>query len=312
MAKFIITTDSSCDGSYSELQSKNIPVIFFNYSDDKNIFEDTMDEKGYKTFYQNIKSGTVYKTSQINPQKYYDFFKPLLKDNLPIIHVTLGSGLSNTINSIYIAISMLKEDYPNCDIRIIDSKIASLGLILILENLIFYRENNLTVDETYEQVNSKVLNVNAYYTTDTLTYFARGGRLSKVEAFLGNALKINPILDCDADGKLRIVEKVRGSKKAIDQLVKRIKEQVIDPENQFIYICHADDEVKGSLLGSRLVNEIGFKGYKLYFMGPIIGSHTGPGLVATFFHGKTRSNQLTSLNKNQADELQKELNKNYK
>ena len=180
MAKFIITTDSSCDGSYLELQHKNIPVIFFNYSDDNKVLEDTMDEKGYKTFYQNIKSGIIYKTSQINPQKYYDFFKPLLKDNLPIIHVTLGSGLSNTINSIYIAISMLKEDYPNCDIRVIDSKIASLGLLLILEELISYRDNSLTADEAYNKVNSNVLNVNAYYTTDNLTYFARGGRLYKV------------------------------------------------------------------------------------------------------------------------------------
>ena len=119
MSKFIITTDSSCDCSYAELQSKNIPVIFFNYSDENKVYQDTMDEKGYKAFYQNIKSGTVYKTSQINPQAYYDFFKPLLKNNLPIIHVTLGSGLSNTINSIYIAISMLKEDFPNCDIKYI-------------------------------------------------------------------------------------------------------------------------------------------------------------------------------------------------
>lgn len=312
MSKFIITTDSSCDGSYAELQSKNIPVIFFNYSDENKVYQDTMDEKGYKTFYQNIKSGTVYKTSQINPQAYYDFFKPLLKNNLPIIHVTLGSGLSNTINSIYIAISMLKEDFPNCDIKVIDSKIASLGLMLIVDELMSCQDANMDADTTYEKVVDKVLNVNAYYTTDTLTYFARGGRLSKVEAFLGNALKINPILDCDADGKLRIVEKVRGSKKALDQLVKRIKDQVIEPEKQYIYVCHADDEVKGTMLGNRLVNEVGFKGYKLYFMGPIIGSHTGPGLVATFFYGKARSNQLTSLNKNQAEELQKELNKNYK
>ena len=312
MSKFIITTDSSCDGSYSELQNKNIPVIFFNYSDDNNVYQDTMDEKGYKTFYQNVKSGVVYKTSQINPQAYYDFFKPLLKDNLPIIHITLGSGLSNTINSIYIAISMLGEEYPHADIRVIDSKIASLALVIMLEELVTYRDSGLSIDEAYQKVSSNVLNVNAYFTKDTLTYFAKGGRLSKVEAFLGNALKINPILDCDADGKLRIVEKVRGSKKAIDQLISRVKAQVVNPENQYVYVCHADDEVKGTILGNRLVNEVGFKGYKLYFMGPIIGSHTGPGLVATFFNGKTRSNKVVSLNKNQSEELQKELNKNYK
>ena len=207
---------------------------------------------------------------------------------------------------------MLREEYPNADIRVIDSKIASLALVIMLEELVTYRDSGLSIDEAYQKVSSNVLNVNAYFTTDTLTYFARGGRLSKVEAFLGNALKINPILDCDADGKLRIVEKVRGSKKAIDQLISRVKAQVVNPENQYVYVCHADDEVKGTILGNRLVNEVGFKGYKLYFMGPIIGSHTGPGLVATFFNGKTRSNKVVSLNKNQSEELQKELNKNYK
>lgn len=312
MAKFIITADSSCDCAIDELKQNNIPVIYFNYLDENKSYTDTMNEKGYKNFYQQMKSGTVFKTSQLNPQEYYDFFKPLLKEGLPIIHVTLGSGLSNTINSAYIAISMLKDEFPNCDIRIIDSKIASLGITLIINDLIDLRNNNVEVDVAYATVNEKVLNIIAYYTTDTLTYFARGGRLSKVEAFLGNALKINPILDCDPNGKLRIVEKVRGSKKAIDQLINRVKNQVVEPQKQYVYICHADDEVKGTLLGNRLVKEVGFKGYKLYFMGPIIGAHTGPGLVATFFHGKTRSDNISVLSKEKAEELQKEMNRNIK
>ena len=295
MAKFIITTDSSCDCAIEELNQNNVPVIFFNYSDEKQIYKDTMDINGYKQFYENMKKGVVFKTSQINPQSYYDFFKPLLKEQLPIIHVSLGSGLSNTINSIYIASSMLKEEYPNCNIKPLDSKIASLGLTILINKLIECRDADMDVNEAYDIVSNLVKNGQAYFTTNTLTYFARGGRLSKVGAFLGNALKINPVLDVDPNGCLRITDKVRGNIKAIDTLTKRIKQNVMDAKKQTVYICHADDENKAHLIGQKLVNEVGFNDYKVYFMGPIIGAHTGPGLVAVFFFGKERENEISSI-----------------
>ena len=295
MAKFIITTDSSCDCAIDELRKNNIPVIFFNYSDEKQIYKDTMDVNGYKKFYEDMRNGSVFKTSQINPQAYYDFFKPLLKEQLPIIHVSLGSGLSNTINSIYIASSMLKEDYPTCDIKPLDSKIASLGLTVLINKLIEYRDADMDVDDALEKISSVVDNGLAYFTTDTLTYFARGGRLSKVGAFLGNALKINPVLDVDPKGCLRITDKVRGSIKAIDTLTKRAKLNAVNPQEQTVYVCHADDENKARLIGKKLVDEVGVKDYKVYFMGPIIGAHTGPGLVAVFFFGKERENEISSI-----------------
>ena len=295
MAKFIITTDSSCDCAINELKEKNIPVIFFNYSDEERIYKDTMDEKGYKAFYEKMKNGSVFKTSQLNPQEYYDFFKPLLKENLPIIHVSLGSGLSNTINSIYVASSMLKDEFPTCDIRPLDSKIASLGLTTLLNKLIECRDCDMGVDEAFEKVSNMVDKGHAYFTTDTLTYFARGGRLSKVGAFLGNALKINPVLDVDPRGGLRITDKVRGSHKAIETLTKRAKIAAIDAKEQTVYVCHADDENKAHLMGKKLVEEVGFKDYKVFFMGPIIGAHTGPGLVAVFFFGKERKEEVAVI-----------------
>lgn len=305
---FKITLDSSCDCNIEELNKDNISVIFFNYTDGKNNYLDNMDASMYNNFYLKMKEGVVYKTSQINPETYYNFFEKQLKDNLPIIHVSLGSGLSNSINNAKIAVEMLKEKYDNCDIRIIDTKLASLGSVLIKNELIKCRNENLNVSEAEEKVNQFIDNLNAFYTTNTLTYFARGGRLSKIEAFLGNALKINPILDCDHEGKLRVVEKVKGERKALDKLVNRIKYSVTNPNEQTIYICHADNETKALSLAKRLVNEVGFKDYKIYFMGPIIGAHTGPGLVAAFFFGKKRERVVHTIADNK-EELKEELNK---
>ena len=305
---FLITIDSSSDCSIEELNKQNIPVISFEYTDGKNTFVDNMDESLYKNFYLKIKDGTVYKTSQINPNTYYNFFENQLKYNLPIIHISLGSGLSNSINNAKLAVELLKEKYPNSDIRIVDTKLASLGSVLIKNELLKYRNENLSINEAEEKINNIVDNLNAFYTTNTLTYFARGGRLSKIEAFFGNALKINPILDCDPDGKLIVIEKVKGEKKALDKLINRIKHSVINPKEQTIYICHADNEIKALTLANRLVNEVGFKDYKIYFMGPIIGAHTGPNLIAAFFFGKKREKVVHTIIDNK-DELKDELNK---
>lgn len=309
MKNYIISVDSSCDCSKEELDKKQIFVIPFKYNDSKTTYVDNQIEKGYKYFYMQMKSGTVYKTSQINPNEYYEYFNDLLKYNLPIIHISLGSGVSNTYNSALLAVEMLKEDNKNIDIKVIDSKLASLGSTLLMNDLINYDNSNLSATQAYDKIMEKVDTLNAYYTTDTLTYFARGGRLSKVEAFIGNSLKINPILDCDPDGKLRVIEKVRGERKALDHLISRIKNSVVNPSTQTIYICHADNEIKAVHLANRLVKEVGFKDYKIYFMGPIIGAHTGPSLVAAFFYGKKRSKVVENLSKVKKEELKDEVNK---
>ena len=309
MKKFIISIDSSCDCRIDELKQKGISVIYFKYSDEAFTFEDTMNEKSYKNFYQQIRDGSVFKTTQINPQEFYNYFKLMLNQNLPIIHICLGSGLSNTINSLQIAINQLKEENPKSTILPIDSKIASLGLTVLLNKLYEYQCNGDDAITAYNKVKNLVDNVIAYFTTNTLTYFARGGRLSKVSAFIGNAIKINPILDVDPDGKLRIVDKVRGSKHAINQLIVRTKNSAIDPFNQEVLVCHADCVDKAHEVGKLLVDQVGFKNYKVYFMGPIVGAHTGPGLVAVFFLGKKRTYSTSLITEKEKKELKKEMNK---
>lgn len=295
MVKFIITTDSSCDATLDELTQKNVAVIPFHYHDDKTSYLDDMNIISHKRFYLDMKNGITFKTSQLNPQEYYEFFKPLTTQKLPILHVSLGSGVSNTINSVFMAKSLLQEEDCSIDIRPIDSKLASAGLMLLIDKLIEFQNQEMDADEAMEKIQYYVEHLNTFYTTDTLTYFAKGGRLSKVEALIGNVLKINPILDCNPAGNLRIVEKTRGSQKAINQLIARVKSQVIDPASQSVYLCHADNEAKSLLLAQRLVQEVGFKDYKMYFMGPIIGAHTGPGLLSVYFFGKPREQEVKSL-----------------
>ena len=293
--KFIIAVDSSCDMPLKECKEKDYEAISFTYAAGDEQHLDSMDPKDFKKFYQEQRNGKVWKTSQINPQEYYKFFLKLEEQHLPIIFISLGSGLSNSVNNAKLAYEMLLEEGHQLNLFIVDSKLASLGLGLLADRANQYRKEGKSFEETCKYLDEITPQLNTFYTTETLTYFARGGRLSKASALIGNAFRINPILDCDPAGHLRITDKVRGSNRAIKTIIARIKTQVVNPEEQVLYVCHADAAEKADTLVARILAEIPFKGVHTTFMGPIIGSHTGPGLVSIYFLGKPRPEKIIPI-----------------
>lgn len=294
MKKFNITTDSSCDHILDELTKKGIDVIYFPYTCEGKEYHSSLDKDDYHKFYEEMRNGKVFRTSQINMQEYYEFFKRKLKDNLPIIHISLTEGLSNSINNAREAAKLLKNEYPDSLIINIDSRIASLGVGLVVDEAYKLQQAGKEASEVEEYLLEFVKRVNTFYVTDTLTYFARGGRLSKVAAFIGNALKMNVILDCNPIGNLRIVKKIRGSKAANEFIINKICETVEDAENQTLYICNAENPTKANELGQIIKDKAHFKDCLITDMGMIIGAHTGPALVAFFYVGKVRPEEYKS------------------
>ena len=286
--KFLVTCDSACDMPRELLDSIEAYVIPFEYSgkieNKDEIFVDSMHTEDYKIFYDNMKKGVVYKTSQINIDRYMDFFNGLKDKGLPILHISLTNALSSTIeNAQYVAKELAKE---GMDIRVIDGKIASLGLGLLINKACKARDNGLSIDEAVKEVEDISNNLGVFYTTSTLKYFARGGRLSKTSSIIAAALKINIVLDCEKDGKLRTIAKCHGRNKAKRFIADHIKESALDPKNHVIYVCASDCKDEAIKYAAELVKEIGFKYYCLTDMGPIIGSHAGPGLIAVFYETK--------------------------
>ncbi len=288
MEQFRITIDSSCDGNIDELAKKDIDIIYYHYFNKEEDYLDDMDDDKMKVFYGNMRKGIKYKTSQLNEPDYYHFFKSQIKKNTNILHISLTEGLSGSINQARIAASKLMFENPNVNIKIIDSLIASNGLLVALDVATIARRQGLDLEHAYNYVQDMVKNINTFYTVDDLTYFVRGGRLSKIAGFVGNLLHINPVLTCAPNGNLKIEAKLKGRKNTIKYIVKRIKETVIKPENQILYACSADSEYQLDELISAIKNEVPFKDVKKYQMGPIIGSHAGPGLQAFFYLGKRR------------------------
>lgn len=297
MSKYIFTIDSSCDCPLVELQEKDVPVIRFRYFEGEDNHIDEMDPTIYKDFYQKMRDGHTYSTSQINPTEYMEFFKEQMKKygTKQIIHISLCEGLSGTINSARLAARQMLEEDKEAKVLIVDPTIASLGSTMMLYEGLRVREEGMEFEEAFKYLQEKALHINTYYTTDTLTFFAKGGRLSKAAAFVGNAFKICPILDCKVKGELDVIAKIRTTKKALDFIVQKVKETVIDPTSQMLYVCTADNEELGKELAERLIQECGFTHYRIYAMGPIIAAHAGPGLLSVFYYGKTR--ELNGLSK---------------
>ena len=292
MPKFIVTIDSSCDGDLNELNNKGVDTICYHYSDGVTDFLDDMNHARGKKFFENMREGTKYSTSQLNQYAYYQFFKKNLATNKNIIHISLTEGLSGSINQARLAARQLKEENPSSNIQIIDSLIACNGELVLLDKVLeLQKENKKDVFEAARELQDFASTVNTHYTTDTLTYFVRGGRLSRVAGLVGTVLRINPVLTCAPNGNLKIEKQIRGRKAAYNYIVSEAKENAKEASKQTVYICHADNIDGANEMKELLLREVGFKEAKLYQMGPIIGSHTGPGLIAVFYVGKRREKE---------------------
>lgn len=285
---YIISTDSGCDLSKEVCEKNGIIPLLMNYTDENNSYVDTMEQQDIIAFYKNMENGKMYKTSAVNINEAYEFLKELLKYNKPIMHISLGSSISATYNNFVAAKHMIIEKYPDAKIEIIDSTSASLGYGMLVLEAAMKRANGEGFEEVISYVENVKRGVNPYYETSTLTYLARGGRVTKIASIFGNVLSIRPILRLDYDGHLLVFAKGHGKQNTFKKLIEAVKEAVIEPEKQTLYVSHSnaiDDAIE---LAERVKEELGFKDIVYSYIGSIIGSHTGPGLVAVFFHGKDR------------------------
>ena len=286
--KFIISTDSGCDLSKEMCEQYGIIPIMMNYLDEDIIYKDTMEKSDIIAFYKQMEEGKVFKTSAININEAYEFLKELIKYNKPIIHISLGSGISGTYNNFLNAKEMIKEKYPDSVIEIIDSTSASLGYGMMCIEAAKLRDEGKTYEEIIRYVENIKRGVNPYFETSTLTYLARGGRVTKIASIFGNVLSIRPVLRLDYDGHLVVYTKGHGKLNTFKKVIEAVKEAVIDPQNQTLYVSHSNAINDAVELAEKIKEEIGFKDIVYSYIGTIIGSHTGPGLVSVFFHGKDR------------------------
>ena len=291
MVKFCVSTDSGCDLPATFCAERNIYAYRMKYIIDNNEFIDLMDPEDCVQFYNKMRAGALPRTSQITPFEFLDFWTKIFHDShLPIVHIALGSAISGTYANALIAKNLFLDAHPEAKIYIIDSTLASIGYGMLCIWAAELRDSGKTPEECAEWLEKQKLYINTYYTTNDLKYLCRSGRVSKAGAVVGTALSINPILNLDQEGHLVVREKVRGRKKAFNRIYEIVQELVINPEEQVVYICHSDcNKEEVDAFSDSLIEKIHFKKSFISYIGPTIGSHSGPGLIAAFFTGQPRS-----------------------
>ncbi|MCL2821667.1 MAG: DegV family protein [Firmicutes bacterium] len=283
--KFVLSTDTSCDIPREELKQLNISYIPLTYIINGQSFEDNFStDEEFKGFYKLLRGGAIPKTSQINTQEHYDYFKSMIENGAKnILHITLSGALSATYSAACIAAQQLMQEFDGTKIVIVDSRSSTYAVGFLVYQAKEFLDNGKDVDETAEVLNKTRTRLYVLAMTDDLSYVRRGGRISLAKAFIGTLLKIKPVFSIDRQGALSVINKVKGTKSVFAYYVEQFKKLGIDPENQKFYISHGDSGAAADELIEYL-RENGFKGdVKKGFIGPVIGSHTGIGALILVF-----------------------------
>ena len=287
MRDYVITVNSTVDLPKEWLEERNVPVVPLRYTMDGQTYED-MSGLTAKEFFAKLREGKMSVTSQVNPEEAKAALEPFLKEGKDVLHLAFSSGLSGTCNSMKIAGEELREEYPEAKVIVIDTLCACLGEGLLLYKALQQKAAGKTIEETAAWVEENKLHICHDVTVDDLNHLHRGGRISKATAVVGTMVKIKPIIHMDNEGKLQVIGKERGRKKSLNKIVDMAVEQSKGWDNDIIMITHGDCIEDAEYVASLVREKMGIDNILINNIGTVIGSHTGPGVVAVFCMGHKR------------------------
>lgn len=290
MKDFIITTDTTCDLPAEYIEEHHIGMLSLTYTIEGNTYN-WEHPLPVKDFYDCMRNGSLPTTSQANPEEAKALFERIIKEkDADILHIAFSSGLSGSYNSSRIAAEELSEEYPDHRIIVIDSLCASLGEGLLVHKAVTMKEQGESLDEIAAWLEDNKLHLVHNFTVNDLFHLYRGGRVSKTAAFVGTMINLKPILHVDNEGHLIPLSKVRGRKKSMIALVDAMEKQVGSwkDKNDVVFISHGDCEEEAQYLADLIKERLGYDSFLIHYVGPTIGAHTGPGVIALFYMGDFR------------------------
>ncbi len=292
MSNYIIFTDSSADLDAKLISDWGLEVqpLTFKMTDSDTNYANWPDERDISLadFYTKLRQGVSSTTSQVNVGDFTSTFRPLLEKGIDILYLAFSSGLSGTMNSGRLAAEELSEEFPDRKILVVDTLCASLGQGLIIHYAVQQKKDGKSMEEVAKWVEDNKLKVAHYFTVDDLNFLKRGGRLSGTAAFFGTMLHIKPVLHVNDEGRLVALEKVRGRKQSLLSLIGHIENDAVDPQNQPIFISHGDCLEDAQFVADEIKQRFSTKEIYISTVGPVIGSHAGPGTMAVFFLANNR------------------------
>lgn len=293
MQEYVLSCCSTADLSAEHFAARNIQYTCFHFSMDGVRYPDDLGQSiAFDKFYADMMAGADTKTSQVSAGEYVEYFTPFLEAGKDVLHLSLSSGISGSYNSACVAKQELEEKYPGRRILVLDSLAASSGYGLLMDKLADLRDEGMSLDELYAWAEANRLRLHHWFFSTDLTFYIKGGRVSKTSGMVGTLLGICPLLNMDNLGRLIPRAKIRSKKKVIEEIVRRMEEHA-DGGHEYsgkCYIsqsaCMEDARAVADLVEARFPRLNGK--VEINWIGTTIGSHTGPGTVALFFWGDER------------------------
>ncbi len=282
---YYIFADSACDlpeELTSTYENFDMPCLSFT------IDGETDPKLTIQEFYDRLRKGSRSTTSQVSVGTFLDHMRPVLEAGHDILYVGFSSGLSGTVESGMTAAEMLGREFPERKIIVVDTRSASCGYGLLVDKAIENRGRGMSIEENAKWLEDNKFHVHHLFTVDDLHFLQRGGRVSVSAAWFGSVLQIKPYMNMDKAGHLIPREKVVGRKRSIRRMFEKMQEYIVDPKPQKVFISHGDCIEDVEYLKSLITAEWGITNFVVSYVGHVIGSHTGPGVLALYFMGVER------------------------
>lgn len=290
MSDYVIMTDSCCDLTAELAAELELEVLPLRLELKGNTYQNFLDgrEIGFQEFYNQVRTGEMPVTSAVNLGDFEAAMRPVLKGGRDILCLCFSSALSTTYQSAAIAARELEEEFPDRKVLVIDTLCASMGQGLLLWHCVQEKIRGKSLEELRDYAEETRGMVCHWFTVDDLNHLKRGGRVSAAAALFGTMLSVKPVLHVDDEGRLIPMEKCRGRKASLLALVDHMEKTAINPADQTVFISHGDCLEDVEFVAEEIRRRFGTKDIRISYVGPVIGSHTGAGVVALFFLGNSR------------------------
>jgi len=284
MSNYVLIANNTCDLPEKMLKELDVTVLPLGFT----IGDDSYKTMPIKEFYQKIREGAMPSTNAANVGEYVDLFEPALEAGKDILCITFSSGLSTTYNSAVIAAEEMAEKYPDRNILLVDTLAASLGEGYLVREAAKKRLAGESLEAVHAWLEDTKFKIAHWFTVDDLGHLKRGGRISAAQALVGGMLGVKPILRVDNEGRLVPDRKVRGRAASLTELANQLEKTGVDFAEETIYISHADCADEANALAEEIRARFGPKEVFVDFIGPVIGSHTGVGVIALLYKATGR------------------------
>lgn len=284
-----IFTDSCCDLQQAYALEHALGVIPMSFRiDDQEYLDDYGASLPYHDFYEKLRAGGWSTTAQINSEEFAAWFTPVLERGEDILYLAFSSALSGTYQSALIAKADLEQRYAGRRVVVVDTLCASMGQGLLVHYALGNRDKGMDLEQNADWLEQNKGNLCHWFTVYDLNHLKRGGRVSAAAAFFGTMLSIKPVLHVDDKGRLIAMEKAKGRTRSVRALFEHMKETAIMPQDQTVFISHGDSENDAKQLADMIREQWGITDIRINFIGPVIGTHSGPDTIALFFMGTKR------------------------